>query len=104
MDRKQRMCEMDELFQQEFKKRMNNSTAEMQKRFEDLAKKGIPRAYMYEFDNYLKHWNGMAVELQNGSERKISTWLSDCRFFYNQFMKLVNEVEETKKKKGGDSK
>ena len=104
MDRKQRMCEMEELFQLEFKKRMNKSTAEMQKRFEDLAKKGILRAYMYEIDTCLDWWKFLQFELQDGSERTISRWVSECRYVYDRFFELCKEIEESKKKKGGESK
>lgn len=104
MDRKQRMCEMEELFQLEFKKRMNDSTAKMQKRFEDLAKKGIPRAYMYELDTHLDWWKSLQFELLDGSERTVSRWVSECRFVYDKFFQLCNEIEETKKRKGGEPK
>lgn len=104
MDREQRMCEMDELFQLEFMRRMNTSTAEMEKRFVELAKTGIPSAYMSELDEYLEWWHLLQDELLHGSKRFVCDWISDCRTVVNGFERVCCELISEKQSKGGEPK
>lgn len=103
-DKKRTMNQLDELLQGEFMKRMNKTTKEMEDSFVALAKDGIPRLYMLEFDSLLAFWHNLQNELLNGSSRSVDEWRSMCAYVYRHFNAECDSLKRYRRQKGGGTK